>query len=76
MPQLLVISTKLTTFVALFKKRKEKLGIISQYNVSLAAIPEGKVERVFVCNQEFFEAMENSEVIDSDVEAQLEIIHK
>ena len=72
----MVISVKLTTFVALFKNAKRKLGIISQYNVSLASIPEGKVERVFVCRQEFFQAMENSEVLDSDVEVQLEIIHK
>lgn len=52
------------------------MGIISQYKVSLATIPEGKVERIFVCKKDFFEAMENIEVLDSDVDVRLEIVHK
>lgn len=52
------------------------MGIISQYKVSLASLPEGKVEQVFVCKKDFFEAMENESVLDSDVEARLEIVHK
>lgn len=52
------------------------MGIISQYNVPLASIPEGKIERVFVCKQEFFKALENNEILDSDVNVRLTIVHK
>lgn len=48
----------------------------SEYKVPLAGISEGRYGQEFVCNTEFFRAMENDEVLSSEVRVELTIEHK
>lgn len=52
------------------------MGNLSQYEVGLASLSEGKHERVFVCNPSLFEAMENDDVLDCSVEVKLTITRR
>ena len=52
------------------------MGKFSQYNVQLAALPEGKFEQDFVCDTDFFRQMESIDVLGGNVDVHLEITHK
>ena len=53
-----------------------ELGKFSKYKVQLASRPDGKYEQDFVCDTEFFRNMENTEVIDADIDVHLEMVKK
>lgn len=52
------------------------MGKFSQYKIQLAALPQGTFEQDFVCDTEFFKAMESIDILGGDVDVHLEITHK
>jgi len=53
-----------------------KVGKFSQYKVQLASLGEGRYEQDFECGTEFFNNMENPDVIFSDVHVHLDLVKK
>lgn len=52
------------------------MGKLSQYEVRLASVPEGKFEQDFVCDRTLFEQMDNEEVTAADVDVKLDILRR
>ena len=52
------------------------MGKFTAYKVQLASLPEGHHEQDFVCDTEFFKNMENTDVLNSDVNVHLALEHK
>lgn len=49
------------------------MGKLSQYEVRLASLPEGKYEQDFVCDSSLFRMMDNDEVSSADVNVHLTV---
>lgn len=52
------------------------MGKLSQYEVRLASLPEGKFEQDFVCDTSLFRLMENDEVSSASVDVHLTVERK
>ena len=49
------------------------MGKFSAYKVQLASLKPGKYEQEFVCDTQFFKNMENTDVMNSDVNVHLDL---
>ena len=52
------------------------MGKFAPYKVQLASLPDGKHEQDFECGIEFFQNMENPEILASDVKVHMDLVKK
>lgn len=52
------------------------MGKFQKYKINLATLPEGVHTADMLCDTELFKNMENTEVLESDVNAHLELTHR